>query len=220
MRHVRLLVLVLLAGILLTGSAFADSVSMTLLSVGGNSGGGEYTYPYNFSINGGASTPLLCNTFDNTVIVGETWTANVSSLLSGTGLFGNQPLKYGAAGLIFNDILAGKIDATVGNWAIWGLFSTTAAANSYFTSSGAAALDAKYLAMVPNASPSAFAGLVLYSPIAGTQSWGGTPQEYIGRVSVPEPAEISMLIALGLFSVGVLVFGKRFGLKPAIQLSR
>src|ERR1039458_8196414 len=87
MRRLRLAVPFLVAVVVLclcTGSALANStVNMQLTSVGGNNAGGVYTYPYYFSINGAAPVALICDSYDNEVIVGETWTATVSSLLSG-----------------------------------------------------------------------------------------------------------------------------------------
>jgi hypothetical protein len=208
--------IVLISTLLFSGLAFADStVSMTFIGPGGNNGGGVYTYPYNFSINGGPSTPLICDTFDNEVVSGETWTATVSSLLSGTGLFGSNPLDYKAAGLIFQGITNGTINATVGNWAIWGLFSQNALNNSFYSSSGAGTLAAQYLISAASAPDSAFSGLVLYTPVSGTQSWGGVPQEYIGygRVSAPEPASLGML-GLALVTLGIAT-RKRFGVQAA-----
>jgi hypothetical protein len=204
MRHFRLPILFVIVGFVLcfcTGSALASStVSMQLTSVGGNSAGGVYTYPYNFSINGAAPVPLICDSYDNEVIVGETWKATVSSLLSGKGLFGSQLLDYKAAGLIFKSILNGTLSANAGNFAIWGLFSTNAQNNSYFQSSGAGAIESQYLAMASTAKNSAFNGLVLYTPIPGTQSWGGTAQEYIGYSPVPEPGTLT-LFGTGLLSL-------------------
>ena len=183
-----------------TGSALANSVKMQLTGVGGNNAGGVYTYPYYFSINGKTPVPLICDSYDNQVVVGETWQANVTSLLSGQGLFGNQLLDYKAAGLIFKGILNGTISANAGNFAIWGLFSTNAQTNSYFQSSGAAGIESTYLALALTDPNSAYNGLVLYTPIAGTQSWGGTPQEYIGYNPVPEPGTIT-LFGTGLLSL-------------------
>jgi PEP-CTERM motif len=211
MRHIRLLAAAVFLLTMLTGSAFADSnVTMQLTGVGGNNGGGVYTYPYDFTVNG-TPTSLICDTFDNEVYVGETWTATVSDLLSGAGLFGVNTQKYEAAGLIFKSILSGTVDATEGNWAIWGLFSTNAQDNSYYASSGAAGLASQYLTLALSAAPGDFAGLVLYTPVAGSQSVGGTPQEYIG-VSMPEPGTIAMLLLTLAFGAGIFVFRKRLGL--------
>jgi hypothetical protein len=186
------------------GTALAGStVKMKLVSVGGNNAGGVYTYPYNFSINGGAPTALICDTYDNQVIIGETWSANVSSLLSGQGLFGGQLLDYKAAGLIFKSILNGTLNVNAGNFAIWGLFSTNAQNNPYFQSSGAGAIETQYLALAATAPNSAFNGLKLYTPISGTQSWGGTAQEYIGYSPVPEPTTLT-LFGTGLLSLAGL----------------
>jgi hypothetical protein len=208
MRRLRLAVpflVALVALCLCTGSALANStVNMQLTSVGGNSAGGVYTYPYYFSINGAAPVALICDSYDNEVIVGETWQANVSSLLSGQGLFGNQLLDYKAAGLIFKSILNGTLSANVGNYAMWGLFSTNAQSNPYFQSSGAGAIETQYLALAATAQNSAFNGLVLYTPIAGTQSWGGTAQEYIGYSPVPEPGTLA-LFGTGLLSLSGLI---------------
>jgi hypothetical protein len=205
------LITLVISALLLTGSAFADStVLMKFTGPGGNNGGGVYTYPYNFSISGGSSTALICDAFDNEVISGETWTANVSSLLSGNGLWGNQLTNYKEAGLIFEGILSGNIDATEGNWAIWGLFSDNAKNNSFFQSSGAADIDAQYLTAALNAPDSAFNGLVLYTPVSGSQSWGGLPQEYIGynpSYSAAEPGSL-LLCGMAFATIAAGLFGK------------
>ncbi|HVI06837.1 MAG TPA: PEP-CTERM sorting domain-containing protein [Candidatus Binatia bacterium] len=187
-----------------TSTALANTVKMKLVSVGGNNAGGVYTYPYNFSINGGTAVPLICDTFDNQVIVGETWQANVVSLLSGQGLFGNQLLDYKAAALMFKGILNGTLSVNVGNFAIWGLFSTNAQNNPFFQSSGAAGIESQYLTLAASAPNSAFAGFFLYTPIPGTQSWGGTAQEYIGYNPVPEPGTLT-LFGTGLLSLAGMV---------------
>lgn len=198
------LVLVVAALCLCASPALANSVTMKLTGVGGNNAGGVYTYPYYFSINNKAPVALICDSFDNEVTIGETWKANVTSLLSGAGLFGGQLLDYKAAGLIFKSILNGTLSANVGNYAIWGLFSTNAQNTAYFQSSGAGAVEATYLALAATAPNSAFNGLVLYTPIAGTQSWGGMPQEYIGYSPVPEPGTIT-LFGTGLLSLAGMV---------------
>lgn len=194
LRRSAVVLIVLAAAMGFAGSALANSkVDMKLVGVGGNNAGGVYTYPYYFSINGGAPVALICDSFDNRVDVGESWQANVVGLLSGKGLFGNELLDYKAAGLIFKSILNGTVNVNVGNWAIWGLFSANAQNQSYFQTSGALALEQEYLSLAATAPNSAFKGLVLYTPIAGTQSMNGTPQEYIGYSPVPEPASLTLL---------------------------
>jgi hypothetical protein len=107
------------------------------------------------------------------------------------------------------------VNATIGNWAIWGLFSQNAINNSFYSSSGAGTLATQYLIAAASAPESAFSGLVLYTPVTGTQSWGGLPQEYIGygQVSAPEPASLAML-GLVLITLGVAT-RKRFGIQVA-----
>jgi hypothetical protein len=177
---------------------------MQLTGVGGNNAGGVYTYPYYFSINGGSPVALICDSYDNRVDIGEKWQANVVGLLSGKGLFGTQLLDYKAAGLIFKSILNGTMNVNVGNYAIWGLFSTNAQNSSYFQTSGAGLIDTQYLALAATAPKSAFAGLVLYTPIPGTQSMNGTPQEYIGYSAVPEPGTLT-LFGTGMLSLAGMI---------------
>ena len=208
MRRLRFAVnsLVFLAAMALcTGTAVANStVSVELTGTGSNNAGGVYTYPYYLSINGAAPIAVICDSYDNEVQVGETWKAYKTSLLSGMGLFGNELTDYKAAGLIFKSILGGSLSANVGNFAIWGLFSSNAQHSSYFLSSGAAAIETEYLALAATAPNSAFAGLFLYTPIPGTQSWGCTAQEYIGYSPVPEPGSL-VLFGTGLISLAGVV---------------
>jgi hypothetical protein len=191
---------------------------MKFVGPGGNNSGGVYTYPYNFSINGSSTyTPLVCDAYNNEITAGETWTATVTPLLNAGGMWGSGDLlDYKAAGLIFAGMAGSTIDANAGNWAIWGLFANNAKSNSAFTGSNAAWLESTYLAQAAGAPDSMFNGLAIYTPVAGTQSWGGTPQEFIGRVSVPEPGEMGLAGLTVIFLVAAMFHKKRHGAKPAV----
>jgi len=221
MRHtrVRLSLLALLVGLISSGPAFAGDtpVTMDFQSVGGESGGGFYTYPYYFSINGAASTPLICDNFDNEIAAPETWTANVNSLLTagtpGNGYYsalsGAQTL-YDAAGLIFEAILTNQIGSAQGNWAIWGLFSANAQSNSYFIGSGANTIASEYLNMAEtdmadNDLPAYLDNMVVYTPVGGSAGGSG-PQEFIGIA--PEPASL-LLFGSGLALLGGVIRKRR-----------
>ena len=190
MRRSRFLLSLVIA-LFLYAVALADSapVTMTLLGVGTNNSGGYYTYPYYFSINGGKATALMCDSFTNHVSIGESWTAHVTGLLSGKGLFGNQLTDYKAAGIIFMDVMSGKISATTGNWAVWNLFTS-----GITTDAAVLALDKSALASAKYTPSGYFKGLVLYTPVGATPGHG--PQEYIGYrtgLTTPEPGTMLML---------------------------
>jgi hypothetical protein len=180
---------VIFASLLLTGSAFANTVNMKYLGQHGQIGS------YDFSINGSSTTTvLICDAFDNRIGKGETWQATKSVLLSATGLFGSGgSLDYRAAGLIYKSMLMGTTKPLAGQWAIWALFSANAASNPEFVASGGSVVEATYLALAAIDPNSAYKGLWLYTPIAGTQGNHGLPQEFIGFSAVPEPGTLTLM---------------------------
>jgi hypothetical protein len=189
---------VALLALTLANPAFANSVSMTYEGHQGasNQGGSPLIgYPYYVSINGSSNyTAVMCDSFDNNVTLGQTWTATASPFLQGiaTSMFGSSMiLDYKAAGLIFKSMLAGNLTSTQAQWAVWGLFSTNAQNNSYFVSINGSSIDSTYLSAAQTASNSAYSGLVLYTPVGGKPGVG--PQEFIGYSPVPEPGTLTLL---------------------------
>ncbi len=187
MKRLSLALFIALFALVLTNSAFANSVSLTF----------EYDHQnhYYFSINGSTNfSTMMCDSFDNHIHSGETWTATKSPFLAGiaSGLFGSSmTLDYKAAGLIYKSMLTGSLTTLQAQWAIWGLFSTNAQHDNGFLTYGGPATEAVYLSLAQTAPNSAYSGLFLYTPLHGKPGCG--PQEFIGYSPVPEPGSLTLL---------------------------
>lgn len=211
----------LLVGLLVScvGLASAGSVSMQFNGPEGNNLGGQYTYPYQFTMNGGGNNyNLMCDSFDHHITDGEQWSAN-SLLVVNLNASNVSGLQYPNAGVIgyleatylFNEgVTAYKngngVAASELNWAVWDLMMKSDLSQSSLSPTDEAAVQA-YLAGAiaagPGLNPGQFAGDVIYTP---TDLSAGGPQEFLG-FNPPVLSEPSTLTVLGsgLFAFGVLI---------------
>jgi len=211
----------------------AKADTLTLVTVGpGTAGGpnstaGVYVYPYYFSINGSSTlTPMICDSYDREVYVGESWTASSSSLAgvvgSSSALAANSSLMEGGqlANLTISQAYAEaawlytqmgpdptSTNADNYNFAIWAIFSSNATQSAGYDAAVKALLDAAYGHR--NDSLSTFSNVTVWSPITPTDATYngksvGLPQQYFAMTPVPEPGTLALGFT-GLFGVAFAI---------------
>ena len=176
MRRIALLLFLPVCLSLCSGTALANSVvTMHFIGTDGNQGGGYYTYPYYFSVSGSASMALICDRYDREITPGENlashaihqlperhptwiicWTAQRHSRLQSRG----PDLRSHYDGLR---------ECGWGQLRHLGNFSQNALNNPEYQSSGAGAIAANYLALAGTDPNSAYRGLLIYVPLAGSK---------------------------------------------------
>jgi hypothetical protein len=183
--------------------AQADSFTMTLTGTGSETAGPYSIYPYYFTIaEGGNSTTgvsLMCISFDREIVVGESWTVNEVT----AGSQGIMATQYEEAAYLYG--LASSAPNTNAQadaqWAAWFLFDPGAGDVDPANGDNITSLIA-----ASTVNPSSFADYGIYLPVAGTQTWGGIPQIFVGVT--PEPNNL-VLLGTGLLIMSSLLYFKK-----------
>lgn len=179
------------------------TVNIDLTSAGNNVMDGVYVGPYSATVNG-TSTQIICDDFVDDSYVGESWTANVTTLsnLNGTkwGSMANATTLYDEAAWLATQMLSPTYSGNptqVGYlaYALWAVFQPTAVENWLGANSAAWQAVQGWLncAGAQQFTAGEFANFFLYTPnfnypitCNGVSCPTVPPQEFFGFISAPE----------------------------------
>jgi len=217
--------------LMLAAAAAASADSLQLVNGGNYTMGGVYVGPYNFTGNIGGQNvnlKLICDDFASDVSSGESWSVNISTFPSLSGVKFIPPdslTQYEQVAYLVEQMFALNPSApgyaqALGDlqWAVWNIFDPSlndGANDPYGTISAAdqaniANLVASAVANGPNGN---YSNLMVYTPVAGTQvpSSDGTPQEYFGDAPLTAP-EPGVVLLLGTGLTALILFRRRLAL--------
>jgi hypothetical protein len=188
-------------------------VNINLTSAGNNVMDGVYVGPYTATVNG-TSTQIICDDFSDESYVGESWTANVTTLsnLNGTkwGGMANATQLYDEAAWLATQMLSKTYSGNptqVGYlaYALWATFQPSQVENWLGANSAAWLAVEGWLSSAAGQhfTPGEFSNFFLYTPntnypiTCSGQSCANTPpQEFFGFLSAPEGGSTLMYILL------------------------
>lgn len=185
------------------GAFGQGQVNINMTSAGSNVMDGVYVGPYSATVNG-TSTQIICDDFVDDSYVGESWTANVTTLsnLNGTkwGGMANATQLYDEAGWLATQMLSPAYSnnaAQVGYlaYALWAVFAPSAVESWLGANSAAWQAVQGWLnsAAAQHFTANEFANFFLYTPdlndpitCNGKACTTAPPQEFFGFLPAPE----------------------------------
>ena len=200
----------------------ANTLPVVFNNGGSNVMGGVYVGPYNLTV-GGQSMQLVCDDFLSTVIAGETWNAVTSTYPTLSNVKFSGLVQYEEIGYLVQQMFANITNpTTVGyiSWAIWDIFDPGVSSSDPYgtlTSGQQTQINNWLIQASNNYSTGNYSNLVIYTPVPGSQVpfGAGSPQEYIGIVSAPEPATV-LLLGFGLISLLILLGSKKMRVRDRL----
>jgi hypothetical protein len=186
--------LVLFISLFFAGAIAANADTLSLANVGNGAttpNGADYVGPYGIGVNG-TTLNAYCLDIDNDITLGETWQATATTLST------NSSADQKTAAEIIYAAQHGTISQVSAQLEIWALLDDDATVAVGLTQQEANQLHYYELAGLDNIGGNAlFNQFTLFTAEPGSQSSGGTAQDFLTDAGVPaeapEPCSLYLL---------------------------
>ena len=201
-----------------TGSALADSLALTLTGGGPATYNNIYVGPYPVSVNGGPSSPMICDDYATDISQNYTWNANAYtfSQLSQMKFYGNtsfgnnastpaqayEEVFYLSAQMMLQPQNSSNANLAAIHYAIWEIMDPAAASGAP-GGSGPTSTGYWLAQAIQNYASVNTADFLVYTPTVPGTSGPGTSQEFI-QVINPQNAMVPIPPSLLLLGTGLL----------------